>query len=269
MKIVGYTKPVVAHTGEDIDCMVSTTAGGYKARLVRLTRGMGPVVTDGFSTQRELTGRLQPYRCGSFLRAQLPDWPVWLDGSCLQCWVYPTALGGQQCLIALSDESGGWELRLDDGAFVWCRVGPDGTESFVVVSPLQVRPQCWYFVGAAIDVDGRRTGLAAAFSPVPGRSCPPLEPTWAEAATTWSTPNMAIVAAGVTNGEVVRHFNGKIDSPRIFSRCLLDSELEALASGADPRSIGGLAAAWSFDPLHDTNTGTVEILARCVPTPSS
>ena len=127
----------------------------------------------------------------------------------------------------------------------------------VVVSPLQVRPHCWYFVGASIDVDGRRTGLAAAASPAPGRSFPPLEPVWSEAATPWSRPNMAIVAAGVTDGEVVRNFNGKVDSPRIFSRCLLDSELEALAFGADPRSVGGLAAAWSFDPVHDTNTGTV------------
>ena len=91
--------------------------------------------------------------------------------------------------------------------------------------------------------------------PPPGRSFPPLEPIWSEAATLWSVPNTAIVAAGVTDGEVVRNFNGKVDSPRIFSRCLLDSELEALAFGADPRSVGGLAAAWSFDPVHDTQYG--------------
>src|SRR5579872_2247079 len=103
MEIVGYTRPVVAHAGEDVDCMVSTTAPNYQARLVRLTRGNGPVTTDGLSTPRELTGRRQAYRRGSFLRAQLRNWPVGLAGASLQCWVYPTALGGQQCLIALSD----------------------------------------------------------------------------------------------------------------------------------------------------------------------
>ena len=45
--------------------------------------------------------------------------------------------------------------------------------------------------------------------------------------------------------------------PASSAAALLDGELEALASGADPRSVGGLAAAWSFDPVHDTNTGTV------------
>ena len=73
MEIVGYTRPVVAHAGEDVDCMVSTTARNYQARLVRLTRGNGPVITDGLSTPRELTGRPQAYRRGSFLRAQLRE----------------------------------------------------------------------------------------------------------------------------------------------------------------------------------------------------
>lgn len=37
MEIVGYTRPVVAHAGEDVNCMVSTAARNYRARLVRLT----------------------------------------------------------------------------------------------------------------------------------------------------------------------------------------------------------------------------------------
>ena len=76
MDIVGYTKPVVAHSGEVVECMVSTTSESFRARLVRLPGGDGEVTTDGFAAPLELPGRRQGYPRGSYLRAQLPTWPV-------------------------------------------------------------------------------------------------------------------------------------------------------------------------------------------------
>ena len=46
---------------------------------------------------------------------------------------------------------------------------------------------------------------------------------------------------------VLGHFNGKIDSPRIFGRALSPEEIGRLARDASPEEIGdGLVASWDF-----------------------
>lgn len=239
--------------------MVSSTSKSYRASLVRLTHGGGQVTTEGFSVPLEMTARKQPYRRGSYMTAQLPAWPAWQDGgAAVQCWVYPTSFGGQQCLMALGGPRGWWELRLDGDSLALCHTDdPDGAGGPVVVSPLRARPNRWYFVSASLDIDHRRAGLAAVPCASPGQQSPRPVTRWSDGPVVWSPPTTAMVAAGLGDREAVRHFNGKIDSPRIFSRCLVDADFEALAVGADPRSVGGLAVAWSFDPVHDSNTGTV------------
>jgi N,N-dimethylformamidase len=68
---------------------------------------------------------------------------------------------------------------------------------------------------------------------------------------------MALVGASAAEQHPVRHFNGKVDSPRLFSRCLSDADVTALGLGAEPRAVRGLATAWHFDPVRDSNAGTV------------
>jgi N,N-dimethylformamidase len=192
------------------------------------------------------------------MRAQLAAWPARQDGgAAVQCWVYPTALGSRQCLMALGGPSGWWELQIDGNSVQLCHIEPGTEGSSIVVSPLRLRPNYWYFVAASLDIDYQRAGLTAAPCASPGHRAPLPETRWSEGPVVWSVPTTAIVAAGLSDGEAVRHFNGKIDSPRIFSRCLVEADLRALAVGADPFSVGGLAAAWSFDPVRDSNAGTV------------
>ena len=47
MEIVGYTRPVVAHWGEMVECMVSTTKDRYRYQLIHLTRGEGEIPVEG------------------------------------------------------------------------------------------------------------------------------------------------------------------------------------------------------------------------------
>jgi N,N-dimethylformamidase len=72
------------------------------------------------------------------------------------------------------------------------------------------------------------------------------------------------------------HFNGKIDSPRVWARALSEEELETVAAGGTPPP-HGLAAAWDFaqgigldgiitDVVADT--GPHELHGRCVQFPA-
>jgi N,N-dimethylformamidase len=265
MDIVGYTKPVVSHGGEAVECMVSTTSESYRARLVRLTGGDGEVTTDGWAAPLELPGRWQGYPRGSYLKAQLPSWPAWMSGgAAMQCWFFPTLLEGRQCLMSLDGEEATWDIEIDDDTIAFRQivpgVTPDGPAGpgVLMVNPLRLRPDRWYFVAVSIDCERGRVGLAAARAAVPGHPSPGLETSWSDTSISWSIPRTAFVAASAAEGPAVRHFNGKIDSPRLFARSLPDSDFQALAQGAGPHSLGGLAAAWRFDPVHDSNSGMVE-----------
>ena len=65
-----------------------------------------------------------------------------------------------------------------------------------------------------------------------------------------------VAASGADDG-VARHFNGKIDSPRLFARSLTDEHLAALSAGADPREVDGLVASWCFEPVTNSLSGWV------------
>ena len=182
----------------------------------------------------------------------------------MQCWFFPTLLEGRQCLMSLDGDEATWDIEIDDDTVAFRQIvpgaAPDGLASpgVSMVSPFRLRPDRWYFVAVSIDGDCGRVGLAAARAAVPGHSSPPLETSWSDASISWSIPRTAFVAASAAEGPAVRHFNGKIDSPRLFARSLPDGDLQALAQGAGPHSLGGLAAAWRFDPVHDSNSGTVQ-----------
>ncbi len=260
MRTVAYTKPVVAHSGDMVECMVSCASETYRAHLVQLTRGGGQVLAGGF-TPLERPGRRQNFPRGSYLRAGLPDWPSGGDGGAtIQCWVFPTLLEGRQCLMSLAGTGSGWDLEIENDTIALRHFSPDAIAGTAIASSLQLQQGRWYFVAACIDSSHRRAALAAAPAAPPGRAAPPLKTTWVEGSGNWAPPGTALIGASSNEGGPARHFNGKIDSPRLFSRCLSETDLQALALGAAPRSVGGLAAAWRFDPVHDSNTGTVQDL---------
>lgn len=260
MRTVAYTKPVVAHSGDMVECMVSSGSETYRARLVRLTRGDGQVIADGF-TQLERPGRRQSFPRGSYLSAILPDWPSPEDrGATFQCWAFPTLLDGRQCLMSFVGAGSGWDLEIEDDTIALRQFNSNAIAGTPLVSALQLQPRRWYFVAACVDGSRRRAALAVAPAAWPARAAPPLQTTWSDGCGDWSTPGTVLIGASSNGGGPARHFNGKIDSPRLFSRCLSETDLQALALEAEPTSLGGLAAAWRFDPVHDSNIGTVQDL---------
>ena len=258
MKVIGYTKPVVAHPGEIVECMVSTTCPRYTASLIRLSRGSGPIAVEGFAQPVVLEGRSQPYPHGSYMRADLSRWPAWGGEATVQCWFYPTLLGAPQCLFSLVAQDCAIEVVLIGENAVLRHVGPGGLVTDLVSTALSIDPDCWYFIAARLNARAGHVGIVMTRSTGPGH--PPRQPEAISAdVPPWefSLPEQVLVAASGARGRVAEHFNGKIDSPRLFDRCLTDRQIEALSGGADPREVNGLVASWCFEPVTNSLSGRV------------
>jgi N,N-dimethylformamidase len=260
MEIVGYTRPVVAHRGEMVECMVSTTKDRYRYQLIHLTRGEGQIPVEGLEGWQELPGRAQEYPRGSYMEAELPSWPAWRGEGTLQCWFCPTLLVERQCLMSVFDGDRAWDLEIDGDRLYFCQVMQGASQPIALTSPLRIQPGHWYFAAARVDVPNQQCGVAVALAPPAGQRGRRLQIVRSDATLGWAAPTLAMVGASAGEAKPTRHFNGKIDSPRLFTRCLPEPEIGALASGADPRSLDGLAAAWCFDPVHDSNEGLVRDL---------
>ena len=258
-ELLGYAVPMVAKPGDTVRIMVTTEADRYDAEVVRLIHGDDSPEGPGFKAEpidspanRAYSGRRQQTHTGSYGRID-PDGA--LDASAgltLQAWIWPTTpdLDRPQGIISRAGDGRGYELRVESGA-VKLRIG--GAE---VSTPAGLVAQRWHFVSGTHD-------------PATGRA----EVQWRRLETGGETERRSGAVSGDGGnsaglrlligaselsdvGQPAPHgcFNGKIEHPRVFARALDGDEIDALAAGADPHTVAGLAAAWDFaaTPAHST-----------------
>jgi N,N-dimethylformamidase len=260
--LIGYADRLSVQPGENIRFMVSSHQPEYRVDIVRLIHGDPNPKGPGFKEQvidatvnRRYPGRTQPLSYGSYVR--IPDSPaLHLRGSfTLQAWIYPTTVQkGSQGIISKwspSDKTG-YGLFLSEEAHLALTIGNEkGHQKIVSGKPLEDRS--WYFIAATYDATIGRAVLYQ--KPLPDW---PIGTT-AVIAEQSSTPGLTgenvlplLIAAHWRSDEsgkqsVGGHFNGKIDSPRLFNRALDRREIEALERGASPQEFGNaLIAAWDF-----------------------
>ena len=259
MKVVGYSDPLSTAPGEKISFMVSCQNDSYTADIVRLRCGGETPDDPNFKETRvpssidgEYPGRLQEIRVGSY--ALVPNSPPLgvKRQLTLAAWIYPTTpLKGTQGLITKwsARERSGYGLFIDgNGEIAFC-VG-DGLGAVDKVSVGEpVSSGEWYFVAGAIDLDAGRMSVCQ----IPGswwRGGGHLvgsnDSLRIERIGGNDSPLLMAASAslnGASQAGVACHFNGKIDGPRMFDRCLDDSEIRSMASG-DNQS--GIVASWDF-----------------------
>ena len=272
MKILGYADRLSVQPGETIRFMVSCELPTYRADIVRLIHGDENPEGPGFKealvptpASREYPGRHQPLNRGSYV--SVPDSPqLRLSGSfTLQAWIYPTTPGGgvQGILTKGSaSERAGYGLFVDEDGSLGLWLGDRTGKVERPRTGSAMRSGQWYFVAATYDADGQKVFLYQ----VPVAMWPHDESkAVAERATQISTlgsSDAPLLLAGYGDRDdsgkaIVRgHFNGKIDSPRVFGRALGPDEVEALAQGGPPSRFGdALVAAWDF--ARDFSTARV------------
>lgn len=262
MKVVGYSDRFSLAAEETIQFMVSCQLPTYRADIVRLIHGdpnpRGPGFKEEFvdtSISREYSGREQLLRTGSYVI--VPDCPHLTppSGFTLQTWLFPTTPGkGQQGLLTKrSPTNHGYGLFLDENGALALALGDSSGQQVWVSSGKPLRAGEWYFVAVSYNV---QTGQVQLYQE--SQQAWPRDDTRALV-----TQTTRVGAIGVQNsaflmaaswqhapkGDVIAgcHFNGKIDSPRLFGRALDQAEILSLQRGASPLAFGSaLIAAWDF-----------------------
>ena len=263
-RIVGYTDRISAAPGETVRFMVSCYGvARYRADIVRLISGDLHPDGAGFKEQvietaagGEYAGREQVIHGGS--HGVIDDGAPFaaLSSFTLQAMIWPTtpARGRQvllgkwserdQCGYALViGEDGGLALMLGDGA--------GNVETVSAGKPLQERK--WCFAGASFDAE---TGAVRLYQeplvdyPL-ADSAAAVEGTVAARAPGQTDAPFMIAAAygGEANGRAggTRHYNGKIDSPRVANRALDHDAMSALLRRPIPaEQRPAVVAAWDF-----------------------
>ena len=266
MRLIGYSDPMSTEAGDVVEFMVSTDLPSYRADVVRLIQGDDRPEAPGFKEvlvevpcAGEYPGQVQAIHPGSYIEVADSESLKPLDGITMSAWIWPTLLtGGRQAIVAkYGRRSGsGYSLGIgDDGRLEFqLRTARDilGLRSG---SPLRARQ--WCFVACSYDPSTGAARLLADWHDDVGAS-------WETRALVHNTGALFLGAAEAPpakDGSVVEaHFNGKIDSPRIFNRSLPTEELQVLGSGQISMSMReSLVGQWDFaaepssDEIRDTS----------------
>ena len=258
--ILGYADRFSVAPGERIAFKTSCHAHAqYHVEIVRLINGgldsEGPefaeqVVPSGIAGN--YPGRHQEIAAGSY--AIVPDASALQDISdfALAAMIWPTMPGKTaQILFDRRSKSGGFALALD-GRGCLALILEDGSGGYAELSSeCRLLAREWYFVAASFDAKQGRVMLIQeplkdyarnsthairelSSMVVPGAIAAPL--TFA-----------AALDFDPTGRRAFAHFNGKLDSPRLYRRALSAAELRrTIVEPAASPYAAGLVGAWDF-----------------------
>jgi N,N-dimethylformamidase len=250
VELVGYAQPCVAYPGGTVDVKVSSTLPEFTAEVVRLGLQAEPAVPP---VGGRFPGQYQGLLSGSYLVADLNGAEPAPAGQTATLWFRPSWLSGPQCLMAGQAGDGSWELGIgeDRRVSVAVRPGPDAPSRGHCAGPV-LETGHWYFAAASWDGEGRVTLVVLPRTPgsavLPAGSGLPADAGPHDLGVPCPAAELISVGAAVRGPGPERCFNGKIDTPRLFSGALGAASLAALAADAPAARVGGLRHEWRFGP---------------------
>lgn len=255
--LAGYTDRISACPGDTIAFKVSAEDGSkeYRASLVRLhcvdSHRQGPgleEVTVASPFEGTYPARHQAIAIGSFgfVRGGLAVETLASFSVAVMVWPTLAKADSQAILSTLSPDAGrGFALSLDPGNRLVLRL-PEGVR-LTLREPLLLRE--WTFVAATYDAgSGAASMHAAPLNTHAGFCKAQSKQVTVRRGLQCGGDGMVIIAASAAGDQrFANHFNGKIDSPRLFRRALPTETLRCcvkvpLASG----HVHELVAAWDF-----------------------
>lgn len=258
LRLVGYTDRLSVQPGERVRFMVSSELPQYRVDMVRLIHGDANPQGPGFKEEvlnspvnSMYPGVKRELKLGSYVKVANHPLLQRLDSFALQAWIFPTTptKGLQGILTKWSaGDDCGYGLFLEQDGSLGLRIGG---ETFETERPMGASK--WYFVAATYDGASGEVTL------------------YQEPIVAWPLDDSGIVVTRKSRRRAVglnelpllvaaqclsndskcndtdRHFNGKIDGPKVFNRALGANEIKALQEGSDLRDFGdSLVAAWDF-----------------------
>ena len=263
LRLIGYADRLSVQPGEVIRFMVRSELPEYRADIVRLIHGDPNPKGPGFKEEFIDTpisgmrpGRRQELKIGSYVI--IADNPLLRRTASftLQAWIHPTTPGkGVQGILTKwsPSKNTGYGLFIGKDGSLTLWMGDKIGQVVKVRTGKALLSSSWNFVAATFDGGSGKVVL------------------YQEPVEEWPIGNTRIVIERATETRAVgsnevallmgaywqstesagrtvgAHFNGKIDSPRLFSRALNKREIEKLRQDSSPQELGNaLIAAWDF-----------------------
>jgi N,N-dimethylformamidase len=265
-ELTGYADQLSLAPGERLRFMVSTEAARYEVTIVRVIQAdenpRGPGYTEEVipaTVNGSYPGRRQIVYPGSY--TAVPHHPALnLTGSLtLQAWIYPTTPQNPnaQGLVTKWSKAteAGYGLCIGEAGDVEFWLGAGDGHVARIGSGKTLRARHWYFVAAVYDAARQHVRLYQL----------PLSPVARETSAAVIEQSVQIYSLDQTEAPVLigavygeAHglnrmigrglYNGKLDSPRVFSRALDPAEIEQLRQDIPPGQVAAdaLTAAWDF-----------------------
>jgi N,N-dimethylformamidase len=262
LRLIGYADRISVAPGEAIAFMVSSEAGPWRGRIVRLIHGDANPAGPGFKAEPApggdlgvRPGRRQELQSGSYVRVD--DHPALsrLSSFTLAAMIWPTTPAkGWQAIIAKGlDEAGaGAVLGIDDQGCIALTLADGAGGLFIAATGRRLLPRRWYLAGASLDA---ATGKVRVFQR-PLDRFPRIEDAGDSLAETtvrpaWTNAPLTIGAAVARidgpRTVICRSYNGKIDGPKVLSRAAAPEEVERLfRPPVDARLARDVVADWDF-----------------------
>ena len=263
--IVGYSDQISVAPGDTIRFMVSAEgARRYKADVVRTICGDPNPAGPGFKEKVVRTGlsgktfraRKQATYPGSYVQLDRSALVDGLESFTLQAMIWPTLpKKGMQGVITKwsMSERGGYGLLIDDKGSMALGIGDGKGKAEMISAGKPLLARHWYFVAASYDAKTKQVCVyqeplieyakvetpavarkKSTLARIGGAKAPLMIAAWHE---------RQLKARAIAGG----FFNGKIDSPRLSSRALSRSEMEALKQRTVPTNLRTTTvAAWDF-----------------------
>jgi len=258
IKLTAYADRFHVRPGETVRFMVNCDGPKtFRADIVRLRCGDTNPAGPGFketpvktSANRRYKGRCQTIHAGSSVRIDNTAAIDGLKSFTLQVMVWPTTpRSGEQGLIGRwSDpKRSGFALVIDDKGCPALRLGDGRKLPATISTQTPLRERQWCLLAASYDAGTRTVRLLQKpLDPTPDQKTvrrqqklPRLTPVHAEG------PLFMAALAG-PGKQLHAHFNGKLDSPRLYRRALEPAAMATLATGANALRDPDLLAAWDF-----------------------
>ena len=241
--LIGYSNRLSARPGETVEFKVSSTAAEpYEAKLVRITCGdpnpAGPGIKET-EIPADFAGtypsRAQGIPIGSYARIEPGSALDSVDRLTFVANIWPTRLKKEdQGVLSRFDAETATGLALLVGPNgVEAMVGIKGSDPFRLATATPLRERTWYRVWVSVDGSNGEVEVGQLELNAP-HATPVRQSETISGATAIETGAPILIAAN--GGEAVTgHYNGKIDSPAIYS-----AAIDPTAENNDP------AMQWDF-----------------------
>jgi len=263
-QILGYTDRISAAPGESIEVKVSCeNLDQYDAELIRIIHGDINPESPGYREQAipvqlggPFQGRFQPIYMGSYAVVEGIPTHHTKHSLGLQMLVWPTMPGhGVQTLFSRQNAQtgAGFKLFLNTEGVVEFEMSLADSQVVHVSASAALTAERWYLLSASYNADTGElsvTQLPLKHYPKVGDRCATSINIDKPALTAAVDSPIVIAACAFTNHPAnqsskhpfCEYFNGRIESPKLFSRALKGDEQWSVASN----SANGLIAAWDF-----------------------